>query len=360
LRDRVAIIGAGAFTPVGLSLSETATAVRAGIARVLETSYIGSANEWITMSYLPAEFMPDLGPAVPEAFPELSERQVRMVRMGGAALAEAVSNTAPDTPVPLIVGVPAVGPAAESVADPRLLDALALQSGVAIAVEASSIVSAGRAAGLMAVHQAGQRILSGEVDFAVAGGCDSYQHPELLEALDSESRLLSQSKYDGFVPGEGAGFLLLASRRASERGGAAVLGWLDASGTGFEEEHLSADKPHRGEGLARTLRAMLDGNGGSTAPVETVYASMNGERYWAKEWGVAAVRLASHFSEGLAVEHPADCYGDAGSAAGPLMAGLALAALEQGYRSGPALVYASSDAGERAAIIISAAGEGGR
>ncbi len=256
--------------------------------------------------------------------------------------------------------MPAVAPAAESVADPRLLYALALQSGVALAFEASSVLSAGRAAGLIAVHHASQRILSGEVDFAVAGGCDSYQHPELLEQLDSESRLLSQSKYDGLIPGEGAGFLFLAGQRAAERAGAAVMGWLDASGTGFEEEHLSADKPHRGEGLARTLRAMLDGDGGATAPVETVYASMNGERYWAKEWGVAVVRLASHFSEQLAVEHPADCYGDAGAASGPVMAGLALAALEQGYRSGPALLYASSDAGERAAMIISAAGEGGR
>jgi 3-oxoacyl-[acyl-carrier-protein] synthase-1 len=79
---------------------------------------------------------------------------------------------------------------------------------------------------------------------------------------------------------------------------------------------------------------------------------MNGESFWVKEWGVVSIRLADHFSQNLRFEHPADCYGDLGAAAGPVMAGIAAAGLNNGHIEGPALVYASSDHGGRAALII--------
>ena len=47
------------------------------------------------------------------------------------------------------------------------------------------------------------------------------------------------------------------------------------------------------------------------------------------------------------MQHPADCVGDVGSAAGPLMVGLAALGMRGGYHRSPALVYSSSDRGGR-------------
>ena len=55
------------------------------------------------------------------------------------------------------------------------------------------------------------------------------------------------------------------------------------------------------------------------------------------------------------MHHPADCHGDTGAAAGPLMAGLAALGIRDGYRRPPRLVYGSSDRGERAALVVGAA-----
>jgi 3-oxoacyl-[acyl-carrier-protein] synthase-1 len=54
------------------------------------------------------------------------------------------------------------------------------------------------------------------------------------------------------------------------------------------------------------------------------------------------------------MHHPADCFGDAGAAVGPAMIGLAVHGIRARYRNSPSLVYASSDNGERAAILVQA------
>ena len=81
---------------------------------------------------------------------------------------------------------------------------------------------------------------------------------------------------------------------------------------------------------------------------------MNGENHWAKEWGVARIRNNGTFSAEHGMHHPADCYGDTGAACGALMVSLAALGIKEGYRSSPALVYASSDQGARAALAVAA------
>jgi 3-oxoacyl-[acyl-carrier-protein] synthase-1 len=81
---------------------------------------------------------------------------------------------------------------------------------------------------------------------------------------------------------------------------------------------------------------------------------MNGENHWAKEWGVGFIRSSSAFADGHGMHHPADCYGDTGAAAGPLMAALAALAIAGRAHGSPVLVYGSSDRGERAALMMTA------
>jgi len=88
------------------------------------------------------------------------------------------------------------------------------------------------------------------------------------------------------------------------------------------------------------------------APIQCVYASFNGERYWAKEFSVAMIRNRDRFRSDHQMEHPAECFGDLGAAHGATMLALASMALAGGYRGAPALVYSSSDYGTRAVALL--------
>ena len=189
--------------------------------------------------------------------------------------------------------------------------------------------------------------------FAIAGGVDTYRDLFVLGSLDLEKRVKSASNLDGFIPGEGAGFLLLASASAAEDASAVPLCRLSPMTLGFEEGHLYSDQTYLGEGLAEAVRQAAEANGSEA--IKEVYSSMNGENHWAKEWGVSLLRNRRAFDPDYGFHHPADCYGDTGAAAGPLMVGLAALGIQRGYRETPALVYCSSDRGHRAALRVSAA-----
>ena len=54
----------------------------------------------------------------------------------------------------------------------------------------------------------------------------------------------------------------------------------------------------------------------------------------------------------LRVQHPADCFGDAGAALGLVMLGLAAMDLARGRIDGDCLVWGGADRGERGAALL--------
>jgi uncharacterized protein (TIGR02270 family) len=84
---------------------------------------------------------------------------------------------------------------------------------------------------------------------------------------------------------------------------------------------------------------------------------MNGESYRAREWGFTELRVLRNPHPRLEVFHPADCLGDVGAASGTLLIGLAAMALSENPSRHNFLVFASSESGERGAVILSAPGE---
>src|SRR5439155_16341288 len=190
--------------------------------------------------------------------------------------------------------------------------------------------------------------------FMIAGGVDTHRDRYVLGTLDMEKRVKSSANLDGFIPGEGAGFLLLADRGAASSAGLTPWAGVSAVALSTEPGHLYSEESYRGDGLAQAVQQLAQA-GALVGPIREVYSSMNGENHWAKEWGVARIRSNGTFSAEHGMHHPADCYGDTGAACGPLLAGLAALGIKQGYRRSPALVYGSSDRGQRAALIVSAA-----
>jgi 3-oxoacyl-[acyl-carrier-protein] synthase-1 len=346
--EEVLVLSVGMMTAVGLTAPETAASVRAGTMRFIETSWLDKAFRPLTLAEVLADGLPDLEDSL-AAEVGLPDRVARLLRLASLPLLESLRPLGPSgKAVGLILALPETETALP-LDRPGFLKRLARQTRGAFDPGKSDATRTGRAGGLLAVGHAAERVRKGEADLMAAGGVDSYRSLYILGRLDADGRVKSDQNLDGFIPGEGAGFVLLGSRQAARAAGREPLAVLSPAVRGSEEGHIGSEKPYRGEGLAAAL-AELPAGEGDAEPFREVYASMNGENYWAKEWGVAFLRNRARFSPDHRIHHPADCFGDVGAAAGPLLAGLAALGLARGYRRSPCLVYASSDSGERAVV----------
>jgi 3-oxoacyl-[acyl-carrier-protein] synthase-1 len=350
--DSVVIVGVGMMTAVGLSAAETAASVRAGTARFAESALRDKELQPFILAEVPEDALPKLADGLRDS-QRLTGRERRMLRLATMPLRECLS---PIAKRPVSVGLCLALPEMDT---PLPLDRAAFLVRLAAQVDGafdprrSDSSHVGRAGGLIAIGQAVLTIQSGLAEFMIAGGIDSYRDPYILTTLDREQRVKSAVNWDGFVPGEGAAFVLLAGEATAAAHGLPTLGRVSRVATGFESGHLYSPEPYRGDGLAGTFSQLVAG-GVLDAPVAEVYSSMTGESHWVKEWGVAFLRGRAAFRENHGIHHPADCFGETGAASGPLLAGLAALGITARYRRSPALAYASSDRGPRAAVIISA------
>jgi 3-oxoacyl-[acyl-carrier-protein] synthase-1 len=335
------IVGCGARTAVGCSVRESAAAVGAAIARIGEHPFAvdrgGEPMMVARASYLAEEL---------RGFN-------RLVELGLPAALEAMSQSpASRTAIPLVLGLPGERPglgASEREAIGRRFAGLKEGGWMISSVET---VGGGHSAGLMAVEQGCRRLKDGVGEFCLVGGVDSYLEPETLEWLDFEGRLHSISNSWGFIPGEAAGFCLLASAAAAEREGFDRLGRIRAAATALEPHPQGSGGVCTGEGLARAFRTALEPLGDSGRRVDRIICDMNGERYRADEYGFAATRTGERFVDISDFIAPADCWGDVGAASGPLFIALAVAAASGAAVDSHTLVWTSAESGERSAVLV--------
>jgi 3-oxoacyl-[acyl-carrier-protein] synthase-1 len=341
----IAVAGVGMISAVGLSAPEVAASVRAGTMRLAESAILDKRFQPVTLGEVPEEGLPPLHEKLESV--GLTSREARLVRLAEVALTECLSGLPPGAaPPPLVISLPE-SHTTRPLDEKRLMGALAVQTSGFDRKHAEAFFR-GRSGGLRALARAGDWLAAG-APFVVAGGVDTYRDLYVLATLDRGGRLKSASNLDGFIPGEGAAFLLLT--RPGSPVGMTQLATLSGFAAALEPGHLYSDQPYRGDGLAMAMTGALSNGAG---PIGDVYASMNGESHWAKEWGVAFLRNRGRFLEDHGMHHPADCHGDVGAAAGPLMVALAAMGIREGYRRSPCLVYGSSDRGERATVIVSA------
>jgi 3-oxoacyl-[acyl-carrier-protein] synthase I len=352
--EPVLVVSVGIVTAVGLTAAETAASARAGTMRFEASPFYDRKAVPFTLAQVPDDGLPDLADAV-RAVPGLTAREGRMLRLASPALRECVAPLAGRSPrpaLPLCLALPETETTRALDRAAFLLHLGAQVPGV-VDPQRSDGSHAGRAGGLRALGQAAAAIQDGQAELVLAGGIDTYRDAYVLAALDAERRVKSMANMDGFIPGEGAAFLLLASPAAVAARGLVPLARLAPGAAGFEGGHLYSTEPYRGDGLAAAF-AQLAGSGAIDAPIAEVYSSMNGESHWAKEWGVGFLRNRAAFRPDHGMHHPADSFGDTGAACGPILVGLAALGVKAGYRRAPALVYSSSDHGLRAATVVSA------
>lgn len=343
------ITTSSALCAAGRGTEQLWASVRAGISRISGSGVVDSAFEIIQMGLVPEDALaPELLPEMDAA--PLPARARRMLRLGAPAL-KAIVGQAGAPPLRLYLGLPEL-----PIAEAPWLRAFALQlaklAGTSIDAPNSRVVPRGRAAALIALELALEALERDPSHSIVVGAVDSYLDLRLLASLDAVGRILGRRVMDGFIPGEGAAFLVLSHSSAAGNPGTRVT--VEAAASVADPGHRTGSEPARGEGLAQALDLLRTRAGGGT-PVATAFAGFNGEHFDAKLWGVARLRHAGFLSPTIQVEHPADCYGDAGAATGALLLALGATALGAGQRPAPALVWAASDGESRACALLSVA-----
>lgn len=344
------ILTAGLVTPVGLTAGSSAAAVRAGITRLRETAIYSRKLKPLLAGFLDEAHLPELPEEVRRATRTVTMRHQRMLRLAVGALREAARGC--PVPPPLLLALPEPSPGVPAPGATDFLTHLMDFSGVPLDKKQSQLFPQGRAGGFFALQEALRLLSSGRVRHVLVGGVDSLLDLSLLSALDAEERLRGHGLSDGLIPGEGAAFLLLGLSERGWSGQRSIHARIMGVGTGHEEGHRYSEKPYRGEGLARAFQLLFESLPPSAPRVRCVYTGMNGESFWAKEWGVAYLRHARYFEEQFTVEHPVEFMGDPGAALAPMMVVLSALGMQKGYREAPCLVWCSSEREERGAALI--------
>jgi 3-oxoacyl-[acyl-carrier-protein] synthase-1 len=268
------------------------------------------------------------------------------------ALESAVADRG-DVRMALALAVPADRPGLPDDLHDRLRDSVARR--FSDRFSAIGLFDVGHASGLMALSAAMRTMADGDFDACVVAGVESYLAPETLEWLEEAEQLHGAGALNnawGFVPGEGAGAVLLAIERLVERVVADLPAEVLSVGLGFEENRIRTPTVCVGDGLTAAFREALGGLPAG-AKITDVYCDMNGEPYRADEYGFACLRTKDRFVSASDFVAPADCWGDVSAASAPLGLVLSAVASAKKYAGGPyAFLWASSESGERGAALL--------
>lgn len=335
------ITGMGAATPIGRGAWIAAAAARAGLCGFREHPYmIDTAGEPMRIARVP--------------WLDVCLQGVdRFAQLLFPAVDEALHSAPPLSRIALTLGLPRPRPGLADDLAARLKRTIDQRYGGRLSPVLNYEV--GHAGGLLALDAALKGFAAGSIQACIVAGVDSYIAPETLEWIEACDQLHGGGPMNnawGFIPGEAAGALLVQPATAVRKDADAWLADVVSVGIGRETQLIKTDSVCIGEGLTQAFRAAL-----SKLPpdkrIDDVYCDMNGEAYRADEYGFTCLRTKERFRAATDFVAPADCWGDVGAASSPLHAQMAIAARRKGYAAGElAMVWASSEGGERAAGLI--------
>lgn len=354
--DAIVVTGAGCLTSLGMTAQSWA-AMRAGFSRIAEREdfhLLGPDEEFDLPS-------PLTGAEAPPAW-DGSHPWDRLAELALPALDEALERAGltrrdwEQVHVSLALRAPA--DAAASAEMGRYVTNAMWTDGALPKPRAAAVRFEGHAAGAVAIVDAARALRAGERECCVVGGAETFLDPDAIAALDRAFRLRSERSADGYLPGEGAAFVVLETAARAAARGATALATLAGYGLADEPRPLGADEPCRAEGLCDAVRQTIDraGRGGAKpARAAWVVSDQNGERHRAKEWALAVTRLHELLDPDLHLWHPAESFGDTGPAAGPLLAAMTAETFRRGAApAGAALLLGSSDGPARGALLLAA------
>lgn len=348
-KPKLYIAGIGMITPVGANTAMTAASVNAGVSAYTETEYYEESSKPITMASVPNSVFDEIDAEIGEG-DRYNTRHDRVIKMAIIAIREACAQQSVKQAVPLILAMPDVPADPDDKRLSPLIDNLEHNCKPWINAAQCRSINSGRAAGIEAIDFAFNYLNDIPSDFILIGGSDSYQDASRLNPLSEAGRLLVADSMDSFAPGEAAGFLLLTRHPGLAQVKNDHIIAINPPGIAEEAGHLHSEDIYRGDGLDQAFKKALDNHAPSN--IHSIYSSMNGENHWAKEYGVAYLRNKVAFQDEVKIEHPADIYGDLGSATSTVLIALAAQHLHNNVHPKSHLIYSSSDYAKRGAIVI--------
>lgn len=344
LAGEAVIVGVGARVAAGLDALQMAMTVRAGKSVVRESRFVDRAGEPIALAWVAAVRDDLVGRA-------------RLTELAAPALAEAVRGWArsfetrghPTPALPLLLALPAEADPLDARGS-KLIAALAERAGVAVDPGRSKVFAQGRAAGIAALQAAVERVVRGDDEAVVVGGVDTHFDPDRLDDLDRDRRLHGPSSENGFIPGEGAAFVLvMAKRRAGDH---PRLAQIVGVGTEREPRPFGSAEPCHALGITLAAKRALEPAAGRAA-IGWALTDVVHERHRVEEWLFCAGRLHASFAPEARHDQPLLITGDLGAASAPMLMVLACVAWSTGCApSASAILAAHSDGAERGAVLL--------
>lgn len=336
--DSLAVLNIGLVTSVGLSAPASCAAIRGAITNHTRTRFMGASGEWLSAAQVALE-SPYRG-------------TLKLVKMLSLAVEECLTPR-PEldvSQVPLLLCLAeADRPGRLRGIDTQLLPAVQRELNRAFHAQLSGVLPHGRVAVAMALAEARTILLRRDAPFVVIAATDSLLVAATLASFQTEGRLLTSRNSNGFVPGEGAGAILVSLDSADRP--TALL----CVGMGFDEERatVASEEPLRADGLTRAITQALAAAGCEMHDLDARITDNSGERYYFKESALALSRTLRKRKEEFDIWHPADCVGEVGAVIGIAAIAVAAAATTKGYSPGPNLLFHSgNDQGRRAALIF--------
>jgi 3-oxoacyl-[acyl-carrier-protein] synthase-1 len=284
----------------------------------------------------------------------------RMLVLAESALREAClaldNAPPPGQRLPVYLGLPSPRPGFSQPEAELIRTGLARLEGLPVELAEITVFAQGHSAGLAALAAAAETLQTGANHACLVGGVDSYFQPETLGWLEDHRQIAGGDSRSGFIPGEGACFVLLVSEPARARWSLGALASVIAVASGLETKLIKTSDTCLGEGLITAVQDAVSSVITPTERINDILCDINGERYRSEEWGFVCLRLSQFFDDPTAYQSPADCWGDMGAASGPLLTMLACRAFARGYSKGPrTMVWASSEGGHRGVAVLEAA-----
>lgn len=332
----IAIQGLGLVTAVGLGAQASCAAFRAKVGNPTQTRYIDKAGE------------PIMAHQVPLARPWVG--LTRLAKMAAISIEEALRALPRQEwgSMPMLLCVAeAERPGRMQGLDETLFTQIQAELGVTFAGR-SMVITQGRVAVAVALAQARALIAQGHCQRVLVAATDSLLNGPTMGHYEQVGRLLTSQNTNGFMPGEGAGALLIGPAQGQ-------AGELVCTGLGFSREpaHLDSEAPLRADGLSQAIKAAMSEAGRQIHDMDFRITDVSGEQYYFKEAALALSRTMRVLKEEFDIWHPAECMGEAGAAAGVAVVALAQAACHKGYAPGPnVLAHMANDAGQRAALAL--------
>lgn len=205
------------------------------------------------------------------------------------------------------------------------------------------------------LSQAADDLAQQKLDTAIVGGVDSMLDEDTLTWMEETGRLKTPSVPAGVEPGESAAFFLVETAENARRRKAEELCQATAVNVGVEKMSQLDGQESRGEGLAATIENLLANLEPDQREPIWFILGQNGEKFRGVEWGFAELRL---LSKGFKFDQserwfPAESFGSTGAASGALSVCVALEAFRRRYNpASSAVVALTGDGTERGALML--------